>query len=273
MNIALKFILFFLSLVFILVGVIGLILPIIPGLLFLAIGLILLFTALPLKARENGIFGMKWIKKIRKQLSKEEFQMRLFTFIIAKIILVFLFLAIAIKNNEFTYYIAVMFPVFLVAYYIHKKIRLNLPLFILISTLFILHCSGGLFYLNGIRLYDTVFWFIRYDNIVHTFGSFVAVFFVYNLMFNYARCAIKNADKYLFVKLALMTMGIGTIVEMIEFSSVIVFNSTGVGDYFNNALDLVTNFIGAIIGSFLIVWYHKKADNFLKGKITSKLLS
>jgi putative membrane protein len=44
----------------------------------------------------------------------------------------------------------------------------------------------------------------------------------------------------------LASIGIGALNEVIEFSVVVLFTS-GVGDYFNNALDLVFNAAGALI--------------------------
>ena len=45
-------------------------------------------------------------------------------------------------------------------------------------------------------------------------------------------------------------MGVSAINEIIEFSTVVFFGSTGVGGYYNNAIDLVFNFIGALIAVF-----------------------
>jgi len=49
-------------------------------------------------------------------------------------------------------------------------------------------------------------------------------------------------------------MGISALNEVIEFSTVVFFNSTGVGGYYNNALDLVFNAIGAAIA---VLFMHK----------------
>ena len=39
------------------------------------------------------------------------------------------------------------------------------------------------------------------------------------------------------------------------FTTVVLFNSTGVGNYYNNALDLIFNFIGASIAIFFVKNY------------------
>jgi hypothetical protein len=44
----------------------------------------------------------------------------------------------------------------------------------------------------------------------------------------------------------------GAVVEMVEFAGVNVFPETNVGDYGNNMLDLVANFVGAAAAAFLL---------------------
>ena len=54
-------------------------------------------------------------------------------------------------------------------------------------------------------------------------------------------------------------MGTGALNEVLEFGAVILFGAAKqVGDYLNNALDLVFNLTGSIIACFFIHPYHKK---------------
>ncbi len=46
-------------------------------------------------------------------------------------------------------------------------------------------------------------------------------------------------------------MGLGVLNELIEFSAVLVFPDTNVGGYFNTALDLVFNTLGALAAAVL----------------------
>lgn len=48
-------------------------------------------------------------------------------------------------------------------------------------------------------------------------------------------------------------MGVSAVNEIIELSAVVFFNSSGVGDYYNNALDMVFNLAGIMIA----VWCGK----------------
>jgi len=118
---------------------------------------------------------------------------------------------------------------------------------------------GGVIFFNGVRLYDLAFGFIKYDSIVHFLGSLTIVFVVYSLIHNYFYNPTKPDSKNLFLILVLMTAGAGTLIELIELIAVIFFNAgVGVGDYMNNAIDLLVNFLGALAGSLIVVLYRNK---------------
>tara|TARA_Y100000310_G_scaffold336860_1_gene422485 strand:+ start:401 stop:982 length:582 start_codon:yes stop_codon:yes gene_type:complete len=122
------------------------------------------------------------------------------------------------------------------------------------------HFSGGAFYFSGVRLYDIVliplmgdpFFILRYDQLMHIFSYVVLTSFAYSMIVNFAD---KKAKLYLIAITAFLAgMGISALNEVIEFSTVVFFNSTGVGNYYNNALDLVFNAIGAAIA---VLFMHK----------------
>ena len=79
----------------------------------------------------------------------------------------------------------------------------------------------------------------------------------YNLLNPHLDKKIKHNKILLSLIIILIASGIGAFNEIIEFFAVVFFNAAkGVGGYFNNALDLVFNLIGAIIASFIITKYH-----------------
>ena len=53
-------------------------------------------------------------------------------------------------------------------------------------------------------------------------------------------------------------MGIGALNEIIEFAAVVIFGQTGVGGYWNTALDLVFNLLGAIAATIFIHFYYRR---------------
>lgn len=254
------------SIIFFVLGIMGLILPIIPGFLFLVISFIFLFIALP-KLKKNH-FIKKYIKK--KQLNNEEFFMKLFVFLIIKFLLIFLVIAIIRGNHEFVYYDLIILPLVLFTYFIHKQLKLHLPVFIMVCLIFLMHAGGGVIHINGIRLYDIFFSFIKYDQIVHFFGSFIIVFVVYSLIQDYLYKNQKKNEKNLFLILVLMTAGVGTLIEMVELIGVLFFNAAaGVGGYMNNAIDLAVNLLGGIVGSLVVTSYHNKKifGKIINGKV------
>ena len=52
----------------------------------------------------------------------------------------------------------------------------------------------------------------------------------------------------------LAAMGFGMLNEMIEFSAVLMVPGANVGGYYNTALDLVSNSIGAVIAIIAVAW-------------------
>lgn len=167
----------------------------------------------------------------------------------------FLIKALFEKNYEFLGYWIVIVVVFSTVIVMDKKFNFPLVGMWLFSIWSILHMAGGLIKINGTRLYDTIlipilgdpFFILRYDQFIHTYCYIAISILVYFALKNYT----KN-KKALFAFTMLASMGIGALNEIIEFSLVIFANAgAGVGGYFNNALDLVFNLIGAIGGSWI----------------------
>jgi len=194
---------------------------------------------------------------------KEESWIKLSTLITLVFLFIYMILAFQTGNKEFIYYDFLVAACIVFAYMIHRRIRLHLPIFILILVVFLMHVSGGDFYFNGARLYDMIFGFLKYDNIVHFTGTLTAVFVVYNLIHGYFNEKKKYARVYLFLVLSFMAMGFATLIELIELIAVLFLNAgPTVGGYMNNAIDLFYNMLGALIGSIIIVYNH--FDFYLK---------
>lgn len=173
----------------------------------------------------------------------------------------FTVIAIIWGNFEFLYYTALM--AFLIYLIIVLDKQLHLAFFILVnlSILGFLHLLGGNLYLSGIRLYDFYFiaGVIRYDNITHTYGTFIATIALYSLLSDFIAPQLKKRYLVFALVLILMAIGMGTVVELVELFAVVVFGvAEKVGGYFNNALDLMFNTIGAILATVVIYFYQKR---------------
>ncbi len=191
------------------------------------------------------------------------------------------------KKRDWSVYLNVLILLFFTLFFIFKKnyefISYTIVLGILIFVLaksdkifnyskiakfgftiwMLLHLSGGSFYVNGTKLYDLIlipilgepFNFLKYDQFVHFFCYVVLTLFVYAIIKKMSR---KETSKKLIGFISVLSgVGIGAFNEIIEFLTVVFFQATGVGGYYNNALDLVFNTLGAMLGAWISLRKYK----------------
>ncbi len=180
-------------------------------------------------------------------------------YISAFILLVFTIIFVAKGNYEFLLYTVTIGILIFVLIKTNKIFNYSLIAKLGFGAWLLLHFLGGSLQVAGIRLYDTILIPIlgeplnifRYDQLMHAFCYFVFVFFVYAII----KDSLKpNISKWMVAFIIVMIAeAIGAVNEIIEFLAVVLFKSEGVGDYFNNALDLIFNLIGAILGALVIL--------------------
>lgn len=174
-------------------------------------------------------------------------------------ILAFTVYYLSIKNYEFLWYVAVM--LFFLALIGATLSRSKFDYFILwgLSLWGFLHMAGGGIRINGNVLYalpivhlfnigDT--FVLKFDQFVHAFGFAVTTLVANHLLKSYWNNKVNY--KVVYPALVCISMGLGSLNEIVEFIAVATFPETGVGGYFNTALDLVFNTIGAIIAVVFI---------------------
>lgn len=175
----------------------------------------------------------------------------------------FTVLAVIKKNYEFIYYIFIMVVLITLTVYLYRKLLLTYQILIGLSVLGILHIMGGVIIVNGMRLYDfyLVEPVLRYDFLVHSFGIFMATLVIYNLIHPYLmEKTNKDLIAFCFI-LVSSAMGVGALNEIIELFAVLYLNASNeVGNYFNNAFDLVFNLIGALLACFYILKYDRRTN-------------
>jgi uncharacterized membrane protein YjdF len=174
-------------------------------------------------------------------------------------LLLFTTLAMANRNYEFLYYTVIMSTLLLIVVLYHKKIHLSASVMAGLTLLGAMHIFGGNVEVAGTRLYD--FWFItdflKYDNVVHFVGSFVAAFVGYNMLNPHLDRKIRHSPILLSILIILIVSGIGAMNEVLEFGAVIYLNAADqVGDYLNNARDLLYNLWGVVVACFFIMTHH-----------------
>ena len=156
---------------------------------------------------------------------------------------------------EFYFYAIVIFLTISYTWLKFRHLQINRIILILVEITILMHFSGAFIEVNGSRLYDFRLFDIRYDKFVHLInsmiGSFVAIYFF-----------IKNDYKITRLTLCvivLCVLGIGAIIEILEFIVTLTVTHNGVGSYINNMSDLVANLIGSLIGiTFYLIYENNK---------------
>jgi len=161
-------------------------------------------------------------------------------------------------NLEFLVYAVTLFPLMWIITKTDKIFQYPALAKWGFMTWMMTHMAGGSLSFNGTRLYDTIlinflgapYNVLRYDQLIHAFCYVVMTLFVYSIVAYMIKP--KTSRIIVIVITFLASMGVSALNEIVEFSAVAFFGSTGVGDYYNNALDLVFNGAGIIIALFLV---------------------
>ena len=173
---------------------------------------------------------------------------------------IFSFAAYFIKsfNYEFVIYVGVI-AIFL-GIFIFVNDRVYFPNYVLwLLTLWaILHMAGGSVHIKGTLLYKLILIpmsntipIFRYDQLVHIIGFGTATVAMYYLLRPLLRPDM-NSWWSLSIVIISAGLGVGAFNEIVEFLITVFVQETKVGGYMNTALDLVSNFIGAIAALIFI---------------------
>lgn len=164
-------------------------------------------------------------------------------------------------NEEFLLYVAQMVVILIVIALTINKTQFSIYILSGLSVWGALHMAGGGVPYGDSVLYAMPIWhgvdigdtyIFKYDQFVHAFGFGVATFAVYHTL---RRAMGIIAPRISFIVISVFAgMGLGAINEMIEFIPAVFVEGNGVGGYFNTALDLYFNALGAIIAGFIIAY-------------------
>lgn len=112
--------------------------------------------------------------------------------------------------------------------------------------------AGGVFLVNGQPLYMAeVIGSMRYDKVFHAVAGGAMVIVAWEAMKRWSN-GVQNLGGQLLLTW-LVVMGGGAVVEIAELIGSTMSN-VSVGDYGNNALDLVANAVGAAVGVGIVWW-------------------
>lgn len=186
------------------------------------------------------------------------------------IVLIFVGVFLAKQNYEFLIYVGILVFFMLLVLATNKKVNYSNGLLWGLSVWAIAHMAGGGIYINGTKLYATMLFpivgepyhILKYDQLVHAYGFGVTTFLMWHLL----KPLLQTGKKFHWVPLSIVLImastGAGALNEVIEFTATIFDPGNGVGGYINNAIDLVSNLIGASIAMAMIYFIETKNENF-----------
>lgn len=129
---------------------------------------------------------------------------------------------------------------------IHRWVRFPTIVLWGISLVGLGNMLGGVLLIDGQSLYMTEFIGpIRYDKFFHAAAAMVGVFITWSAIQRWAGNGYHFGGLVFFT--FLVTMGGGAMVEIAELIGS-TLSDVSVGDYGNNALDLVANAVGGLVG-------------------------
>jgi hypothetical protein len=129
---------------------------------------------------------------------------------------------------------------------IHRLARFPTPVLWGISMVGLGNMLGGVLLIDGQPLYMTEFiGSLRYDKFFHAAAALVLFFVAWSAMERWAGEGY-HLGGLIFLTF-LVTMGGGAVVEIAELIGS-TLSDVSVGDYANNAFDLVANGVGALVG-------------------------
>jgi len=142
-----------------------------------------------------------------------------------------------------------------------KKTHFPVWLLALLSIWAALHMAGGAVTVGDGVLYAWQIvhivgsgdaYVLKYDQVIHFYGFFVATFVAYWLLLPQLK-SVWRPGSIAFVAM-LAGMGFGAMNEIIEFIAVLTAPETGVGGYYNTAIDMVANALGALAAALIIAY-------------------
>jgi uncharacterized membrane protein YjdF len=156
--------------------------------------------------------------------------------------------AYAVAELEFGLYAVTILGIAALGWWYLRRYDYPIWLLVLVQVGIVAHFAGGFLYpTEGVSLYNHYFAGIRYDKFVHFYNSMVAAI-VLSYIFREAGLDLGAFEAFIVV---MVTLGLGALIEIVEYFAVLTVPNTGVGDYANNIQDLIVNLFGGLTGVLL----------------------
>lgn len=142
--------------------------------------------------------------------------------------------------HEFLLYAVLLFALIGALWLRLRKLVFSNTILVLLQIGIFAHFAGAYIPIDGQRLYDAVFFGMGYDKYVHFFNAF-AVAALINQIFQRLEARIPIWPGLIIL---LLVLGLGAIVEIVEYIVVLTIPDHGVGDYHDNMRDMIANLAG-----------------------------
>lgn len=145
-------------------------------------------------------------------------------------------------------YSAVVIGLFIGLWLVLRRYEYPVWLVLVLQLALLGHLAGRLVTVGGVPFYRTVILGVPSDKTVHAFNAMAGAAFL-TVFFRRIELRLRGWEGFV---VTMVIGGCGALIEIIEYGGVLVLPSTHVGDYANNAQDLVANLVGAVLGWALV---------------------
>jgi hypothetical protein len=144
---------------------------------------------------------------------------------------------------EFYVYAMFIFFYITIIWICFRKYSWSLWEVFLIEIMILIHFAGGFVHIDQKRLYDNVFFSIRFDKYAHFINSFIGAILVARVL-HYLDFKMKMLQGLVII---LIVLGVGAFIEISEYIVMMTVPGNGVGGYDNNMQDLMANLAGSTV--------------------------
>lgn len=153
----------------------------------------------------------------------------------------------AANIHEFFLYATVLVAGVVLLWRAFRGYRFGAGLLLLVQAGILAHFAGAFVQWDGRRLYDFAIAGLRYDKYVHFANAFIAVRVVRHIVERHG----VRIDGLVSMLLGMTVLGLGAVVEIVEYLVVRTVPGNGVGGYDNNMQDLIANALGTAVSVLL----------------------
>lgn len=168
----------------------------------------------------------------------------------------FLVYGLAVDNTAVGTYVPTTIILTVLIAALHRSADFSIPTLWALTAIAIGNLAGGILLVDQAPLYELdIVASIRFDKVYHASASAVAVVASFEALEHWTG----RRARVLLLPAFLMALGAGALVEVVEYAATLFRENTLVGDYRNNAQDLIANTVGALTAvAVLWVWTSRR---------------